>query len=624
MPAYDKKQLLKSAYNYAQASQWDRALDEYRKVAKLFPDDANIHSMVADILARKGDASGAAAEHLEAARLFKDQNFDDKELAAIKKALRVQSGHPDGAQRLESHLTRQLARANQLLANSDLDGAEALGQKLLDAEPGHLGVNRLLDDVRSHRTRLSAAKALRDEQAQAAPSAGDQAAAEATHEVLERLKTTADQYLAAENFDDAIGTLMIMIKIDPARIDLRQQMEKTQEALKKKQAAQSVWQSLLAKDAQRVTEAKVGEMSAQEVAEWAQAEQAVRERLVRELAAADEAAKFELEVIEKAMGEIRHRGAERASQGQTFTSMPTPFAPPEEVGLNAQDEARLRELEEEKHALEDRLKFEKEAAQERESQLLEQTKRDGEMLHHAIEMARQEAEVQAKAEALKELERRMAIERAENEKKLVDERGRIATQEKILKDQLQELMRSEIEKIREEMHQKAVAEIEGKLKDEHAAKQRLEEQAKVESESVARRAHDEQEHIEAARKVAEDRARVEREAVIKLKVEEGARKTALVEEALKRRNARLSVGGSEDKTAVMKASRRISDALHAAATKHIQEDVNAMIDTARRYMAQDLLLDAMRICQTIAAKDPDNDAVRKILKEIYVKKGLEK
>jgi hypothetical protein len=47
-----------------------------------------------------------------------------------------------------------------------------------------------------------------------------------------------------------------------------------------------------------------------------------------------------------------------------------------------------------------------------------------------------------------------------------------------------------------------------------------------------------------------------------------------------------------------------------------------MLETAKRYLKQDLLLDAMRICQTISAKDPDNEKVKALLKEIYVRKGI--
>ena len=56
----EKRHLLKSAYNYTQAGQWDRAMEEYRKMTRLFPDDANVHSMIADLLAKKSDGPGAA------------------------------------------------------------------------------------------------------------------------------------------------------------------------------------------------------------------------------------------------------------------------------------------------------------------------------------------------------------------------------------------------------------------------------------------------------------------------------------------------------------------------------------------------------------------------------------
>src|SRR5262245_31489348 len=137
-PAYDKRQLLKSAYNYAQGGQWDRALDEYRRISKLFPDDPNVYSMIADILVKKSDPVGAMAPHLEAARQFKELGNDDKELASLRKALKVQAGNSEAASRMESYFSRLLAKANQEAAAGRLKEAEDIAAKLLDADPGHL------------------------------------------------------------------------------------------------------------------------------------------------------------------------------------------------------------------------------------------------------------------------------------------------------------------------------------------------------------------------------------------------------------------------------------------------------------------------------------------------------
>ena len=61
--------------------------------------------------------------------------------------------------------------------------------------------------------------------------------------------------------------------------------------------------------------------------------------------------------------------------------------------------------------------------------------------------------------------------------------------------------------------------------------------------------------------------------------------------------------------------------LHAATTRHLDEDVDAMLNTVRATCAR-TFLDAMRLCQKIAEKEPDNEKVKALLKEIYQRKGL--
>jgi two-component SAPR family response regulator len=73
--------------------------------------------------------------------------------------------------------------------------------------------------------------------------------------------------------------------------------------------------------------------------------------------------------------------------------------------------------------------------------------------------------------------------------------------------------------------------------------------------------------------------------------------------------------------AVMQSSRRISDILHEATTKHMEEDVETMLATVRRYLNQDLFPEAMRLCQKIQAQDPDNEQVKGLLVEIYRRRG---
>jgi hypothetical protein len=462
-----------------------------------------------------------------------------------------------------------------------------------------------MDEIRALKMQAEAVEALVEEERLAASVAP---VADTTREVLQRLGATADAYLKAEDFDNAIETLLIMLKIDPSRAEIRGQLEQAQEQLKKKQQAQAVWQTILAKDRGQISELKDREASAKEMAEWASQEQAVRERLARELESAEEAARQELEVIERAVQEIRGRSA--------------PATPAAGAAISAADETRLKALETEKQQLEENLLREREEAVERERQMQEQVRRESELLRHAIEMEKLEVEAKAKDAALKELEVQLKAEREAQEKMLAEERRRSQAAEEALRLQLQDLMREEMAKLRTEMQAGNVAELQAKLEDERRSRQDMEDAMRRHEDDAVARYREEQRKIEEAKLLAQGKALAEREAIENLKMKEESRKQAFIDEALKRRGMRTGGASSEDRLKVLQASRRISDALHAATTKHLEQDVEGMLDTARRYLQQDLLLDAMRLCQKIAAIDPQNEKVKALLKEIYVKKGL--
>ena len=55
----DKAVLIKTAYSYYQKGDWDRAIEEYHKLADLDPKDLNVHNMLADIYAKKRGCPGS-------------------------------------------------------------------------------------------------------------------------------------------------------------------------------------------------------------------------------------------------------------------------------------------------------------------------------------------------------------------------------------------------------------------------------------------------------------------------------------------------------------------------------------------------------------------------------------
>ncbi len=423
----DKRHLLKSAYNYTQSGLWDRALEEYRKVIRLFPEDPNIHSMIADLLVKKGENVGAAKEHLEAARYYLALGQDEKELASLRKALRVKAGDADAASALARHFDRAIQQAQKLLQEGNVEGAEAIGGRLLDADPGHLGANRLIDDVKAARLQIASREAMEEEAmvAESEPGAGD-----ATREVLARLQTAATAYLDAGDYDNAMDTLLVMLKLDPASPHLQSQLDQTQEQLKSHQAAQQKWQDMQVKQAQELEGVKSGERDRLDLEAWRDEEEAVQRRLEEEQRLAEENAKAELNIIENA---VRELAASVAPTGAVVA---------------AEDQARLQALMGERETMQRQVQEEQVLALQREKESEERRGLEAERLQHAIELAKIEAESKAKADALAQMEERLRNEREAHRRELDNERERVRRHEAELQLRMKEMMRSEMAKLR--------------------------------------------------------------------------------------------------------------------------------------------------------------------------------
>jgi tetratricopeptide (TPR) repeat protein len=610
-PAYEKKDLLKSAYNYTQAGEWDRALEEYKKMTRLFPDDPNIHSMIADLLVRKKDNVSAAREYLAAARQYKDLEQSDKEMASYRKAIKALPGHDPAISGLKDFFARQLDKARKNLEQGQLDQAEELAQKLLDADPAHLGVNKFLDELKARRTVMESQKVLEEElkeQEQVEKESGNKAAGE----VLKRLKSTAEKYIEIGDLDNAAETLSIMLKIDPLDQDARRLRESVQHQQELRHKAQNVWDNLQNRqvDSTRQVAKEANQIKLQEG--WQEQDLELQKRLQAEKEAAVRAEAYEKEIIESAVKEIkenRQRPADTVSQEALRNS---PFLAESTTDASKPDSGLQNALNEEKQARQD--------AEQREQVLREQITREQEKLAHAIEMARHEAEIKAKEATLVELNSVLEQERHRFQETLDQERAAMAVREENLRKQMAALMAEEMQKIKTEVTEKTLREMREKLEQEQQSRLRLEEEARQREAEALAPIQKQQQKIELALRIAEEKANKERQAIEVIKQREQDRKKAIVEEAMHRRQARETRTG--ERKQVIQTSKRISEVLHKAATRHIQQDTTAMLETAKNYLKQDLLLDAMRICQQIVDADPDNEKVKEILKEIYVRKGL--
>lgn len=110
----DKAVLIKTAYSYYQKGDWDRAIEEYHKLADLDPKDLNVHNMLADIYAKKGDVQEALQQYDLVAQGFDQKNQVDKVLQVYKRMLKLVPNDPDLLNAVKNLVDKYLARAAQL------------------------------------------------------------------------------------------------------------------------------------------------------------------------------------------------------------------------------------------------------------------------------------------------------------------------------------------------------------------------------------------------------------------------------------------------------------------------------------------------------------------------------
>lgn len=143
----DKAVLIKTAYSYYQKGDWDRAIEEYHKLADLDPKDLNVHNMLADIYAKKGDVQEALQQYDLVAQGFDQKNQVDKVLQVYRRMLKLVPNDPDLLNAVKNLIDKYLARAGQL---EDVDPGKSaeIYRFVLKTEPAridaHFQLARLL------------------------------------------------------------------------------------------------------------------------------------------------------------------------------------------------------------------------------------------------------------------------------------------------------------------------------------------------------------------------------------------------------------------------------------------------------------------------------------------------
>ena len=135
----DKSALIKTAYSYYQKGDWDRAIEEYHKLAEMDSKDLNVHNMLADIYAKKGDVKEALKQYDLVAQGFDLKNQVDKVLQVYKRMLKLMPNDAELLTAVKNLIDRYMEKAAQA-EEPEPDKAADIYRSILKAEPARLDV----------------------------------------------------------------------------------------------------------------------------------------------------------------------------------------------------------------------------------------------------------------------------------------------------------------------------------------------------------------------------------------------------------------------------------------------------------------------------------------------------
>jgi tetratricopeptide (TPR) repeat protein len=133
----DKTVLIKTAYSYYQKGDWDRAIEEYHKLADIDPKDLNVHNMMADIYAKKGDSQEALQQYDLVAQGYDQKNQVDKVMQVYKRMLKLVPNDVALSKAVKNLGDKYLARASEM-EEQEAEKAAEIYRSILKAEPGRV------------------------------------------------------------------------------------------------------------------------------------------------------------------------------------------------------------------------------------------------------------------------------------------------------------------------------------------------------------------------------------------------------------------------------------------------------------------------------------------------------
>ena len=146
-PIGDKKNIVKMAYIYFQEGRWDKAIEEYKKLLKLDPDDINTHNMLGDVYVKKGSLREAYDEYVRVGNELTSRGQGDKAAVVNKKIAALDSSLLTPEAKAKQNLIKRTLKAEVAMEQGDYQTAiDALGE-VLKSDPDNISIYSKLAEL---------------------------------------------------------------------------------------------------------------------------------------------------------------------------------------------------------------------------------------------------------------------------------------------------------------------------------------------------------------------------------------------------------------------------------------------------------------------------------------------
>jgi tetratricopeptide (TPR) repeat protein len=146
-PTGDKKNIVKMAYIYFQEGRWDKAVEEYKKLLTLDPEDINTHNMLGDVYVKKGAFREAYEEYAKVVADLTSRGQADKATIVNKKIASIDTDALPPEARAKQSLIKRTLKAEIAMEQGDTQTAiEAFGE-VLKLDPENIGLYSKLAEL---------------------------------------------------------------------------------------------------------------------------------------------------------------------------------------------------------------------------------------------------------------------------------------------------------------------------------------------------------------------------------------------------------------------------------------------------------------------------------------------